>query len=84
VQVTRREAADPELRIASQTQSVVDGLLTGTLKIPDAVGSIDINADLRVRAASPSRLRLTPGATLLISDRSDVPQDAQYHRLMDA
>jgi hypothetical protein len=48
VQLSRREVAEPELRFAGQTQSLVNhGLLTGTLKIPDAVAPIDISADLR-------------------------------------
>jgi hypothetical protein len=48
VQLSRREVAEPALRFAGQTQSLVNhGLLTGTLKIPDAVAPIDISADLR-------------------------------------
>ncbi len=38
VHVSRKEAADPTLRFAAQTQSLVaDGCLSGTLRIPDAV-----------------------------------------------
>lgn len=48
VQLTRREQAEPTLRFAAQTQSLLSrGLLTGTLRIPDAVAPIDISVDLR-------------------------------------
>ena len=52
VVMLRREAAEPALRFAAQTQSLVGhGLLTGTLRIPDAVAPIDITADLRSASA---------------------------------
>jgi hypothetical protein len=48
VQMTRREAAEPALRFAAQSQSLVgSGLLLGSLRIPDAVAPVDISADLR-------------------------------------
>lgn len=48
VVVSRREAAEPQLRFAAQAQSLVaTGTLTGTLRIPDAVAPIDVVADLR-------------------------------------
>ena len=48
VVMSRREVAEPALRFAAQTESLVGhGVLTGTLRIPDAVAPIDISADLR-------------------------------------
>jgi len=48
VQLTRREQAEPALRFAAQTESLVSrGLLSGTLRIPDAVAPVDISVDLR-------------------------------------
>lgn len=48
VQLSRRELAEPSLRFASQTQSLVShGVLGGSLRIPDAVAPIDVVADLR-------------------------------------
>lgn len=48
VQLSRKELAEPALRFAAQTQSLVtNGLLTGTLRIPDAIAPLDIAADLR-------------------------------------
>jgi hypothetical protein len=48
VQLSRKEAADPTVRFAAQAQSLVaNGILTGALRIPDAVGPIDVVADLR-------------------------------------
>jgi hypothetical protein len=48
VQVSRKEAAEPTVRFAAQTQSLVgSGCLTGTLRIPDAVAPVDILVDLR-------------------------------------
>lgn len=48
VQLSRRELAEPALRFAAQTESLVShGVLSGTLRIPDAVAPIDIIADLR-------------------------------------
>lgn len=55
VQLSRRELAEPTLRFALQTQSLVDrGVLTGTLKIPSAVAPIDVHADLRASRISVS------------------------------
>jgi hypothetical protein len=48
VQMTRREAADPSARFAAQTKSLVEnGVLSGSLRIPDAIAPIDVLADLR-------------------------------------
>ena len=48
VQLSRKEAAEPAVRFAAQAQSLVGtGCLTGSLKIPDAVASINVAVDLR-------------------------------------
>lgn len=48
VNLTRKEAADPDLRIADQTRSLVESFaLTGSIRIPGAVKPIDVVADLR-------------------------------------
>ena len=48
VQLSRRELAEPAIRFAVQTESLVSrGVLFGTLRIPDAVAPVDIAADLR-------------------------------------
>jgi hypothetical protein len=48
VALSRKEVAEPALRFAAQTRSLVEsGVLTGTLRVPDAVAPIDIAADLR-------------------------------------
>lgn len=55
VQLSRRELAEPELRFATQTQSLVtDGILSGSLRIPSAVAPIDIIADLHASRISVS------------------------------
>lgn len=48
VQLSRKERQDPVLRAQSLTASLVQqGLLTGSLRIPDTVGDIHVTADLR-------------------------------------
>jgi hypothetical protein len=48
VVLSRKEAADPALRVATLTREIVErGVLTGSLRIPDAIAPIDITADLR-------------------------------------
>ncbi|MGH9137161.1 MAG: stress response protein [Acidimicrobiales bacterium] len=48
VAVSRKEAAEPSLRIAAQTKALVgDGVLSGTLRIPDAAAPLDVAADVR-------------------------------------
>ncbi len=55
VQLSRKEAAEPGLRFAAQARSLVeDGILSGALKIPDAVAPIDIAADLRASRVTVS------------------------------
>ncbi len=46
--LSRKELADPALRAQSLTQSLCqDGQLTGSIRIPDAIGPIVVTADLR-------------------------------------
>jgi hypothetical protein len=53
VVVSRKEAAEPALRIAAQAQSLVAaGRLSGSLRIPAAVAPLDIAADLRAGRVS--------------------------------
>jgi hypothetical protein len=53
VVVSRKEAAEPALRIAAQAQSLVSaGRLSGSLRIPAAVAPLDIVADLRASRVS--------------------------------
>lgn len=55
VQLARKEIAEPELRFAAQSQSLVSsGLLTGTLRIPDAIAPVDVVADLRANRVTVS------------------------------
>ena len=65
VVMSRREVAEPALRFAAQTQSLVGhGVLTGTLRIPDAVAPIDISADLR-------------GGRVVVSADVDAPREGR-------
>jgi hypothetical protein len=55
VVVSRKEAADPGLRVAAQAHSLVGaGLLSGTLRIPDAIAPIDVLVDLRANRVTVS------------------------------
>lgn len=46
--LSRKEAADPEVRSQVLTSSLVnEGKVEGTIRIPDAVGPLSISADLR-------------------------------------
>jgi hypothetical protein len=48
VVLTRKEVADPNLRAAALAKDIVErGVLTGSLRIPDAIAPIDVTADLR-------------------------------------
>ncbi len=48
VGLSRKELADPTLRMSSQTIELVErGRLTGVLRVPQAIGDIAVTADLR-------------------------------------
>jgi hypothetical protein len=50
LQLSRKELADPSRRQASLKASLLkEGTLSGTIKIPDAIGDIVVTADLRAR-----------------------------------
>lgn len=50
VAFTRKELAEPEARTAGQVTDMVDsGRLTGSIRIPNTIGPIDILVDLRAR-----------------------------------
>ncbi len=81
VQVSRREAAEPDLRFATQAKSLVDsGTLTGALRIPDTIAPIDIAADLRanritvsVDVDAPREGRPTTRVNWLVRQLRDAP-----------
>lgn len=55
VALSKKEAADPTLRFASQAQSLLStATLTGSLRIPDAVAPLDVVADLRASRVTVS------------------------------
>jgi hypothetical protein len=81
VQMTRREVAEPALRFAAQSQSLVgSGLLLGALRIPDAVAPVDISADLRagrivvsIDVDAPREGRATTRINWLVRQLRDAP-----------
>lgn len=82
VQLSRKELAEPALRFAAQTQSLVaTGVLTGTLRIPHAVAPLDIVADVRagrvavsVDVEAPRDGRATTRVNWLIRQLKDAPE----------
>jgi hypothetical protein len=61
VALSRKELAEPTLRFSAQAQSLVDaGVLTGSLRIPGAIGDIDVVADLRANRVVVSVLMDAP------------------------
>jgi hypothetical protein len=81
VQLSRKELAEPTLRFAAQTQSLVgSGVLTGTLRIPDAVAPLDVVADVRagrvtvsVDVEAPRDGRATTRVNWLTRQLKDAP-----------
>ena len=46
--LSRREMAEPGIRLQQQAQTLAtSGILTGALRVPDTVGSLEVTADLR-------------------------------------
>lgn len=82
VQLSRKEVAEPSLRFAAQAQSLVsDGLLTGTLRIPDAIAPLDLVADLRasrvtvsVDVEAPKEGRAATRVNWLVRQLRDAPE----------
>lgn len=61
VALSRKEAAEPGLRFAAQAQALVaNGTLSGSLRIPGAVGEIEVVADLRANRVIVSVLVEAP------------------------
>jgi hypothetical protein len=81
VVVSRKEAAEPALRFAAQTQSLVEsGRLTGTLRISDAAAPLDVCADLRIGRVTvsadvdaPREGRATTRVGWLVRQLKDAP-----------
>ena len=81
VQLSRKELAEPSIRFASQAQSLVDnGLLTGTIRIPDAAAPLDVIADIRsgrvtvsVDVDAPRDGRPTTRVNWLVRQLKDAP-----------
>lgn len=81
VQLARKELAEPALRFAAQTRSLVgSGILTGSLRIPDAIAPVDITVDLRanrvtvsVDVAAPREGRAATRVNWLVRQLRDAP-----------
>lgn len=81
VQLSRREVADPTLRLTSQTQALVSsGLLSGSLRIPDTIAPLDVIADLRsgrvtvsVDIDAPREGRAATRVNWLVRQLADAP-----------
>lgn len=81
VQLSRREVADPAVRFASQSASLVQsGLLGGALRVPGAVAPIVVLADLRagrvtvsVDVDAPREGRPTTRVNWLVRQLKDAP-----------
>jgi hypothetical protein len=81
VQLSRKELAEPTVRFAAQTQSLVTtATLTGSLRIPDAIAALDVVADLRagritvsVDVAAPREGRAATRVNWLVRQLRDAP-----------
>jgi hypothetical protein len=81
VVMTRRESADPSLRFSQQAGSLVsDGLLTGAIRIPNAIGPLEIVADVRsskvtvsVDVDAPTEGRSATRVNWLVRQLHDAP-----------
>lgn len=81
LQLSRKELADPSRRQASLKASLLkEGTLSGTIKIPDAVGDIVVTADLRTRQVTahldvdaPKTGRATRQVTWLTRQLKEAP-----------
>jgi len=81
--VPRRLQADPGLRLDEGTHLLGDhGLLTASLRVPDAAGPIVVSADLRtsrvtvsIEIAAPQENSLSRRVTWLVRQLRDAPDD---------
>jgi hypothetical protein len=79
--LSRKEAADPALRIQSLTESLCQsGVMTGTIRIPDTAGLLVITADLRasrvtchVEVEAPREGRATTRVNWLVRQLKNAP-----------
>jgi hypothetical protein len=79
--LARREDADPTIRTATLVSDLVDrGCLTGTLRVPNTVGDLHIEADLRtnrctvsVEFPAPSEGRALTRVNWLLRQLADAP-----------
>lgn len=81
VPLSRKEQADPSLRLANQSASMVAaGRLTGAVRVPQAIGDLDVIADLRagrvevsVEVAAPKEGRQLTRVNWLLRQLKDAP-----------
>jgi hypothetical protein len=81
VQLSRREAADPSIRFASQARLLVAaGYVDGTLRIPRAIAPVEVSVDLRAgrvtvsaEVAAPREGRATTRVNWLTRQLKDAP-----------
>ncbi|MGD9998208.1 MAG: hypothetical protein AB7L17_07200 [Ilumatobacteraceae bacterium] len=81
VVLSRKEQADPSLRVAAQVVEVVErGRLTGAIRVPQAIGELSIVADLRasrvhvsVDVDAPSEGRQITKVNWLVRQLKDAP-----------
>ena len=77
----RKDVADPEARANAHERTLVtDGILTGSIRIPDAVAPIDITADIRggriivsTDLAAPREGRPTTRVNWLVRQLAEAP-----------
>ena len=82
VVVSRKEAAEPASRFSAQAQSLVDtGVLSGSLRIPNAVAPLTVHADLRagrvgvsVDVDAPREGRSPTRVNWLVRQLKDAPE----------
>jgi hypothetical protein len=90
VVVNRKEQADPASRLARYVAELVDnGALTGQIRIPDAVGVLDVIADLRasqatisVEVEAPKEGRLPTRVSWLVRQLKDAPSQLRIDGLL--
>jgi hypothetical protein len=90
IQLSRKEVAEPSLRFAAQAQSLVtSGTLAGNLKIPGAIASISLVADVRagrvvvaVDIDAPSEGRPATRVNWLVRQLRDAPDGLRIDAFM--
>jgi len=90
VVIPRKETADPASRLARFVNELVDtATLTGTVRIPDAVGDLDICCDLRagtvtvsIELAAPQEGRLPTRISWLLRQLAEAPGQLRIDGLL--